>query len=154
MPTLSVEVLYFSDMRGVMAKHTAARVILGGATNPRTEAGVGYGGRYPGVVEEAWWTLRNGKPLYVAGGFGGAAALVADLLEGKDIPEKLQDRTWVSYPIFAQNALMLDADPMKEKLGVTEANGGLGEGSRGVRHAAVEGSRHCHPGRRTARRGR
>jgi hypothetical protein len=115
------DALYVSDMRRVMAKHTAARVILGGNANPRAKAdGVGYGGRYPGLVEEAWRTLEAGKPLYVVGGFGGAAALVADLLEREDIPKKLQDSTWPErdYPLFAENARVLDAHPMREKLGL------------------------------------
>ena len=112
---------YFSDMRRVMERYTAARVILGGNANPRTEPdGVGYGGRYPGVVEEAWRTLEAGKPLYVAGGFGGAAALVADLLEGKDIPEKLRDETWMPHPFFQENARVLDAHPARTQLGLPE----------------------------------
>ena len=40
------DALYFSDMRQVMAKHTFARVVLGGAAEPRVEAdGPGYRGR-------------------------------------------------------------------------------------------------------------
>jgi hypothetical protein len=46
-----------------------------------------YFGRIPGVVEEALASLRAGQPLYIVGGFGGAAALVADLLEGRRPPE-------------------------------------------------------------------
>ena len=83
--------LYLSDMRRVMAKHTAARVLLGGKTEPRIkEDSAGYSGRYPGIVEEAWRTMEAGKPLYVLGGFGGAAALVAGLLEGHEIPPQLK----------------------------------------------------------------
>ncbi len=37
----------------------------------------------PGVVEEIVLTVRAGKPLYMLGAFGGAARLVADLLEGE-----------------------------------------------------------------------
>ncbi|HKP04434.1 MAG TPA: CHAT domain-containing protein [Chthoniobacterales bacterium] len=113
--------LYFSDMRRVMEKHIAARVILGGNADARTEAGgAGYGGRYPGVVEEAWRSLEIGNPLYVSGGFGGAAAIVADLLEGKAAPEKLQDGIWMQHPYFAKNAGQLDAHPMRKKLGLPE----------------------------------
>jgi hypothetical protein len=86
--------LYFSDMRQVMAKLTDARILLGGAAVPRPVDPNGYGGRYPGVVEEAWRTLEAGKPLYVVGGFGGAAALVAELLEGQPAPDRLKDDTW------------------------------------------------------------
>ena len=111
--------LYFSDMRRVMEKHTQARVILGGNAHPRTEpGGTGYGGRYPGVVEEAWRTLQAGNPLYVAGGFGGAAALVADLLEGKEIPGLLTDSRWMAHDFYAKNAAALDAHPAREALGL------------------------------------
>ena len=113
--------LYFSDMRRVMEKHVAARVVLGGQADPRIEKdGEGYGGRYPGVVEEAWRSLQQGNPLYVAGGFGGAAGLVADLLEGKEIPEKLRDATWTGHDFYAQNAAKLDAHPDRKKLGLPE----------------------------------
>ncbi|MFT5528101.1 MAG: hypothetical protein ACI9HK_006089, partial [Pirellulaceae bacterium] len=110
--------LYFSDMRRVMAMHTQARVILGGNAEPRIEEkGSGYGGRYPGIVEEAWRTLQANQPLYVLGGFGGAAALVADLFEGKPTPSQLQDKTWESYEYFTRNAEAIDSDPICEELG-------------------------------------
>jgi hypothetical protein len=113
--------LYFSDMRQVMAKHTAARVILGGNTEPRTEqGGRGYVGRYPGIVEEAWRTLKVRKPLYVLGGFGGASALVADLLEGKDIPPQLLERTWDDSEYFRAYAKTIDADPYGQQLGLPQ----------------------------------
>lgn len=111
--------LYFSDMRRVMAKHASARIVLGGQSEPRAkDKGPGYGGRYPGVVEEAWRTLEAGKPLYVVGGFGGAAALVADLIEGKEIPPRLQDRTWESSKYFRDKAEAIDLNPYRTKLGL------------------------------------
>lgn len=63
-------------MRKWMAEETGARIILGGRTD-------NYQGYYPGVVEEAALTLAYQKPLYVVGGFGGAAAFVTRALEGK-----------------------------------------------------------------------
>lgn len=111
--------LYKSDMRQVMAKYTDARIVLGGKSVPRTETNPsGYGGRLPGVVEEAWRTLEVGKPLYVIGGFGGAAGLVADLMEGGPIPERLYDRTWLSDALFQKTASEIDADPCSTKLGL------------------------------------
>lgn len=111
------DALYYSDMRQVMAKHTSARIILGGNTAPRTEKdGPGYVGRYPGIVEEAWRTLEARKPLYVLGGFGGASALVAELLEGHTIPPQLQDRTWNGFEYFRETARMIDADPYCQQL--------------------------------------
>lgn len=50
-----------------------ARVLVGGLLT-------GYQGVMPGVVEEALLSLEAKQPLYVAGGFGGAAAAVANVL--------------------------------------------------------------------------
>jgi hypothetical protein len=49
-----------------------------------------YMGRIPGVIEEAILTLQAKRPTYLCGGFGGAAALVAKLLEG-EVPHEF---TW------------------------------------------------------------
>lgn len=99
------DALYYSDMRRVMTEKIQARVLLGGAAEPRTvQGGLGYGGLYPGVVEEAWQSLKAKQPLYIVGGFGGAAALVADLLEGQPIPKRLQEATWSKAEFFRQNA--------------------------------------------------
>jgi len=120
--------LYFSDMRRVMEKQISARVVLGGQTKPRIEdGGSGYGGRYPGVVEEAWRSLEAENPLYVVGGFGGAASIVADLLEGKGAPRDLQDATWMAHEFYAHNAAVLDAHPMRKMLGLPRSMKDLAE---------------------------
>ena len=130
--------LYFSDMRRVMAKHTAARIVLGGAAVPRSKDRPGYGGRYPGIVEEAWRTLEAGQPLYVVGGFGGAAALVADLLEGKETPERLQDETWWGDETFRANAEAIDADEFRVKLGLPQRMEDLAQAVRDLGTRAAE----------------
>lgn len=66
-------------MRRYVTRTTAARFILGGQID-------GYQGRMPGILEEAVLTLSQNEPLYVAGGFGGAAALVVRAL-GLDTQE-------------------------------------------------------------------
>jgi len=53
----------------------AARVILGGKID-------NYCGFLPGIFEEALLTLENGRPLYVLGGFGGAAEALARAMLG------------------------------------------------------------------------
>lgn len=60
----------YSAMRQYMATISQARIVVGGKL-------AGFKGAMPGIVEEAVVTLENDQPLYVAGGFGGAAALVA-----------------------------------------------------------------------------
>lgn len=52
-----------------------ARVVLGGKVQ-------GYRGFLPGIFEEALLTLETPRPLYVLGGFGGAAEILARVLLG------------------------------------------------------------------------
>jgi hypothetical protein len=67
-------------MREAMTAALDARIVVGGKL-------VGFSGRYPGIVEEAFLTLRAGKPLFVLGAFGGAAELCARALRGEETPE-------------------------------------------------------------------
>lgn len=70
--TTNIESSY-SALRRYMAMISDARVVLGGRL-------ADFAGAMPGVAEEALETLHHDEPLYVAGGFGGAAALVAQVL--------------------------------------------------------------------------
>jgi hypothetical protein len=63
----------YTALRRYMAIISDARVVLGGRL-------ADFAGAMPGVAEEALETLHHDEPLYVAGGFGGAAALVAQVL--------------------------------------------------------------------------
>ena len=67
--------LALSQMRAQMDSDIGARVLLGGRVS-------GQQGLYPGIAEEAALALRSHTPLYVAGGFGGCAQLVASSLGG------------------------------------------------------------------------
>ena len=85
-------------MREDQTRRTRARVVLGGKVGPTVTAKPDggkdlrwYMSRIPGVVEEAYASIQAEKPLYLVGGFGGAAALVGDLLEGRPRPA---DFTW------------------------------------------------------------
>jgi hypothetical protein len=64
-----------------MTAGTDARIVVGGRVVPP------FVGIWPGVVEEAYLTLEAGQPLFVAGGLGGGAALVADLIGGIARPD-------------------------------------------------------------------
>ncbi|MGE3312660.1 MAG: hypothetical protein AB7O66_22045, partial [Limisphaerales bacterium] len=55
----------------------AASVLLGGKTR-------GFTSVIPGVFEEALQALRSGIPVFLVGGFGGAAARLAEYLLGHD----------------------------------------------------------------------
>jgi hypothetical protein len=112
--------LYTSDMRRGMELQTSARIVLGGKAKPLNEENPdGYGGRYPGILEEAWRCLEAEHPLYVVGGFGGAAALVADLFDKtKEIPDGLKDETWLGSAMFKAKAAAIDGNEYRDKLGL------------------------------------
>ena len=58
-----------------------ARILLGGKVDS-------YSGFAPGIFEEALVTLKEKRPLYIMGGFGGASEVLAKamLMEGNDRP--------------------------------------------------------------------
>lgn len=68
-------------MREQAAGAVRARVALGGKPH-------GFLGVLPGVLEEVLVAIRRSQPVYVLGGFGGAARLVAEALAGGR-PEEL-----------------------------------------------------------------
>jgi hypothetical protein len=70
---LSLERRALTGMRTYMVRHIDARVLLGGQRG-RPD------GRVPGLIEEVVLTLRAAQPLYLAGGFGGVTADIADAL--------------------------------------------------------------------------
>ncbi len=72
--------LALTEMRREMNRDIDARVLLGGRSS-------GQEGLLPGVVEEAALAVDDGLPLFVVGGFGGAASLVGSDLAGEARPE-------------------------------------------------------------------
>lgn len=70
-----------TDMRDIMTAQINARVVLGGKLT-------GFSGRFPGIVEEVDLAMQANVPVFVLGGFGGAAQAVAEVLEG-DTPTRL-----------------------------------------------------------------
>ncbi|WP_136192198.1 TIR domain-containing protein [Actinomyces procaprae] len=68
----------YSEVRDALPRFCDARLLIGGKTIPASKATPdGYVGAIPGIVEEALYTVRAGQPLFIAGGFGGAAAVLA-----------------------------------------------------------------------------
>jgi len=101
-----------TKMREEMIAATVARILVGGKLGS-------YGGKIPGVIEEASITLRRGKPLYLAGGFGGASRELADALQGKpfsyqhnDFHQTAEYLAFVSY--FNEQLPGDPIDPEKE----------------------------------------
>jgi SLOG cluster2/TIR domain len=69
----ALDAICFSLMRQEMTGQNQARIILGGRLT-------GYRGRYPGLAEEALETINSESPLYIVGGFGGAARAVYEAI--------------------------------------------------------------------------
>ena len=73
---------------------TAMREEINGFVNARLLMGgqlKGYKGKYPGLAEEAYLALRDSKPLFLVGGFGGCTAAVIEAIQGKQ-PEALSEK--------------------------------------------------------------
>ncbi len=65
-----------TKMRIKMENNAHARIVVGGKMS-------GYSGRMPGIIEEFQIAMEAGHPVYVVGGFGGAARYIADVLSGE-----------------------------------------------------------------------
>ncbi|EHQ43936.1 hypothetical protein [Myroides odoratus] len=74
----------FKEMRIQMAKDCTARIIVGGKIK-------NYLGYIPGVIEEALYTLKDNKPLYLVGAFGGATERLIKLIKGEKVKELTND---------------------------------------------------------------
>jgi hypothetical protein len=75
-----------SKMRGEMIKACNYRISAGGRV-------FGYKGKYPGVLEEIIISIRENKPLYLLGGYGGITSRVCEILLSDANPETLT-MTW------------------------------------------------------------
>jgi len=77
-----------SEMRIAQTKDVQARIVLGGKCGPTmsvqpdgTRQEKWYKSRIPGVLEEVLISLQQQQPVYLIGGFGGCARMIADVLE-------------------------------------------------------------------------
>lgn len=91
--------LALTTMREVMTNAIDARLVLGGRVS-------GQVGLIPGVLEEATLAVEVGRPLYVAGGFGGCGRVVVAALEGAVPPELTLDHQLERTPRYGE---LLDA---------------------------------------------
>jgi hypothetical protein len=71
----------FADMRIVMSNESDSRVLLGG----KQKNFLGY---IPGIIEEAYQSLKANKPIFLLGGFGGATKSLIRVITG-DRPREL-----------------------------------------------------------------
>jgi SLOG cluster2/TIR domain len=84
-----------SAMRAELTARTQARVVLGG--KPHSFMGI-----MPGLIEEALLTIRRRQPLYVMGGFGGAAGLLAQAMLGQHPAGLTVDFQKAKSPAYAE----------------------------------------------------
>lgn len=82
-------------LRRAMASQESFRVLMGGKLN-------GYAGFIPGLLEEAYYTIKAGKPLYLLGAFGGCTGAICDVLDGKN-PYQLTE----AHCLLLENQLAL-----------------------------------------------
>ncbi len=82
-----------SEMREKITGLSQARLVIGGALNK-------FSGLVPGVVEEAYCSLKQKHPVYIAGGFGGSARAVCDLLQGIERKEFTEDWAELNIPNY------------------------------------------------------
>ncbi len=95
-------------MRQRMTADVDARIVMGGKLT-------GFSGRYPGILEEVLLALQAAKPVYVLGGFGGAAQAVAELLRG-ETPSQLDPAAIVRHPAYAAMMRFHNDDVENRKL--------------------------------------
>jgi SLOG cluster2/TIR domain len=79
---VALTALALSIMRSEMAHECHARILLGGSLKK-------FLGLYPGIAEEAYEAVQSKSPIYIIGGFGGAAKAVyetvSNLGDGREI---------------------------------------------------------------------
>lgn len=71
-----------TDIDGEPVEGIAGRIVLGGQIT-------GWSGYLPGIVEEVVGAIEAGRPVYVLGGWGGAARLIARVLRDGTLPPEL-----------------------------------------------------------------
>ena len=109
-----------SLMRTMMAKNTDARIMLGGKHT-------GYLGKYPGLLEEAYYTLKEEKPLFLIGGFGGISKLIIDLRKGLEVKEltfewQKEDKNNDNFRSLLENGIEVDYDEILKIIKTSKLN--------------------------------
>lgn len=80
-------------LREEINKHCFAKVVVGGKVE-------NFMGNMPGIIEEALIAIKAGTPVFLLGGFGGAAELIAKTILGEKI---LLSADWTDKLTFIEN---------------------------------------------------
>lgn len=86
-----------SFMRKEMTKSNHARIVMGGKS-------LGFKGKYPGIVEEVYLSIKAKKPTYLIGAYGGITNDVIAALMGKQ-PERLTEKYQFSTKPISENGI-------------------------------------------------
>jgi hypothetical protein len=70
-----------ADMRNIMSNESDARILFGGKQK-------NFSGYIPGIIEEAYQSLKANKPIFLLGSFGGATKSLIRVITG-DRPREL-----------------------------------------------------------------
>ena len=87
-----------TSMRTLISQSTDARVVVGGKL-------VDFAGVEPGLIEEARMSASFGKPVYLAGGYGGAGAALAKFLH----PDDFADWAPSDFPVHGDDRAVAEA---------------------------------------------
>lgn len=115
------------DTRRVMTDSLTASVLIGGKGRPKRAGTRGYSGLFPGLLEEAWRMMKDRKPVYVVGGFGGMTQCVAQVMDQQPMPEALRESFWLDEARehgdteFARKRERLRDNPWREQLGLPDS---------------------------------
>jgi hypothetical protein len=92
-----------THLRRRLSSIADAFLCIGGRTS-------GFHGRYPGVIEEAYFALATGKPLFIAGALGGASKAIAGALEHAPVPKLFDAPRELESQYVEQRKLTPNAD--------------------------------------------
>jgi len=76
-----VNSICLTDVREKIVQRHDVAICIGGVHS-------GYSGSMPGILEEIYLSVKNNKPLYLLGGFGGLTKNVCDMILTKIIPKE------------------------------------------------------------------
>lgn len=112
-----------TKMREEMESNVDARIILGGRLT-------GFKGKYAGIIEEFLIASQKNHPIYLIGGFGGAAKAIVDIRKGKDVDLLKFAEETPSYTGFLtyyndNNSDKIDYSSIKEQITNYTFNNGL-----------------------------
>lgn len=114
-----------SDMREKITELSQARLVIGGALNK-------FSGLVPGVIEEAYCSLKQKHSVYIAGGFGGSARAVCDLLLGVERKEFTESWAEQNIPHYDAARALFD-----EHGGTFHSIEQIGEEIKAIAHAGM-----------------